>query len=33
MEDERNVIDKFKGRSDLEIINELDSEDHGLFQY
>jgi len=30
MEDKRNVIDKFKGRSELEIINELDSEDHGL---
>ena len=33
MEDKRNVIDKFKGRSESEIINELDSEDHGLFQY
>lgn len=30
MEDKRNVIDKFKGRSESEIINELDSEDHGL---
>ena len=33
MEDKRNVIDKFKGRSELEIVSELDSEDHGLFQY
>ena len=30
MEDKRNVIDKFKGRSESEIISELDSEDHGL---
>ena len=30
MEDKRNVIDKFKGRSEPEIISELDSEDHGL---
>ncbi len=30
MEDKRNVIDKFKGRSESEIIIELDSEDHGL---
>ena len=30
MEDRRNVIDKFKGRSELEIIKDLDSEDHGL---
>ena len=30
MEDKRNVIDKFKGRSESEIINELDSENHGL---
>ena len=30
MEDKRNVIDKFKGRSESDIINELDSEDHGL---
>ena len=30
MADKRNVIDKFKGRSESEIINELDSEDHGL---
>ena len=30
MEDKRNVIDKFKGRSESEIINELDSEDYGL---
>ena len=30
MEDKRNVIDKFKGRSESDIISELDSEDHGL---
>ena len=30
MEDKRNVIDKFKGWDESEIMNELDSEDHGL---
>lgn len=30
MEDTRNVIDKFKGRSETEIVKELDSADHGL---
>ena len=30
MEDTRNVIDKFKGRSETEIVKELDAADHGL---
>ena len=30
MQDTRNVIDKFKGRSEAEIIRELDAKDHGL---
>ena len=30
MEDTRNVIDKFKGRSEAEIVKELDAADHGL---
>ena len=30
MEDTRNVIDKFKGRSETEIVKELDAVDHGL---
>lgn len=30
MEDARNVIDKFKGRSEAEIVKELDAVDHGL---
>lgn len=30
MEDTRNVIDKFKGRSEAEIVKELDGKDHGL---
>ena len=30
MEDARNVIDKFKGRSEAEIVKELDAKDHGL---
>ena len=30
MQDTRNVIDKFKGRSEAEIVKELDAEDHGL---
>ena len=30
MEDTRNVIDKFKGRSEAEIVKELDAKDHGL---
>ena len=30
MEDTRNVIDKFKGRSEAEIVKELDAVDHGL---
>ena len=29
-EDMRNVIDKFKGLPEAEIISELDSENHGL---
>ena len=29
MEDTRNVIDKFKGRSEAEIVKELDAADHG----
>ena len=33
MEDKRNVIDKFKGRSESEIINELDSEVIGRRQW
>ena len=30
MQDTRNVIDKFKGRSEAEIVKELDAKDHGL---
>ena len=30
MKDARNVIDKFKGRSEAEIVKELDAKDHGL---
>ena len=30
MEDKRNVIDEFKGRSEAEIVKELDAKDHGL---
>ena len=30
MQDTRNVTDKFKGRSEAEIIRELDAKDHGL---
>ena len=30
MQDMRNVIDEFKGRSEAEIVNELDAKDHGL---
>ena len=30
MQDTRNVIDKFKGRSEAEIMKELDAKDHGL---
>ena len=30
MQDTRNVIDKFKGRSEAEIVKELDAEDYGL---
>ena len=30
MQDTRNVIDKFKARSETEIVKELDAADHGL---
>ena len=30
MQDTRNVIDEFKGRSEAEIMKELDAKDHGL---
>lgn len=30
MQDTRNVIDKFKGQSEAEIMKELDVKDHGL---
>lgn len=30
MNDTRNVVDKFKGKPEVEIVAELDSKDHGL---